>query len=237
MSGHSKWASIKRQKGAADQKRGAVFSKLAKAISVAARHGADPAMNFALRIAVDQAKAANMPKDNIERAIERASGKGEAALEETIFEAYGPGGTAFLIETATDNHNRTISEIRAVLNKLGGKMAETGSVGYLFKKLGVIVVETDDVEKVELAAIDAGAADVEQTDGQVLISTDPKELESVRRTLAEQGISGEASFEWQPLISVPITDQPMAEKVLKLADALDDLDDVTAVHSNFELAA
>ncbi len=235
MSGHSKWASIKRQKGAADQKRGAVFSKLAKAISVAARHGGDPAMNFALRIAVDQAKAANMPKDNIERAIERASGKDGAALEEITFEAYGPGGTAFLIETATDNHNRTVGEIRAVLNKLGGKLAETGSVGYLFKKLGAIAVTTDDAEKVELAAIDAGAEDVEQHENHVIIATDPKELEHVRRRLAEQGIEGEAGFEWQPLATIAVAGD-VADKILKLADALDELDDVTAIHSNFEIA-
>ncbi|HSX42186.1 MAG TPA: YebC/PmpR family DNA-binding transcriptional regulator [Candidatus Saccharimonadales bacterium] len=244
MSGHSKWASIKRSKGAADQKRGAVFSKLAKAISVAARHGADPAMNFALRIAIDQAKAANMPKDNIERAIERASGKDGTALEEITFELYGPGGTAFLVETASDNHNRTISDIRAVLNKHGGKLAETGSVGYLFKKLGTIVIETADAEAIELAAIDAGAADVEQHEnpanelgtGQVVVSTDPKELEHVRRRLAEQNIEGEAGFEWQPLSHVSVAGE-MAAKVIKLAEVLDDLDDVTAVHSNFEITA
>ncbi len=235
MSGHSKWSQIKRQKGSADQKRGLVFSKLARAITVAARHGTDPAMNFQLRIAVDQARGANMPKDNIERAIERASGSGESALEEITFEAYGPGGTAFLIEAATDNHNRTIGDIRAVLNKHGGKLAEAGSVSYLFKKLGTIVVMTDDAEKVELAAIDGGADDVEQHDNQVVISTAPKDLEHVRSRLAEQGIDGEASFEWQPLVTIPITDQPAAEKVLKLADALDELDDITAIHSNFEI--
>lgn len=236
MAGHSKWAQIKRQKGAADAKRGVAFSKLAKAITVAARHGADPEMNFQLRIAVDQAKAANMPKDNIERAIERASGASGNAIEEVLFEAYGPGGTAFLIETATDNRNRTVGEIRATLNKLDGKLAESGSVGYLFKKLGHIVIETNDPEAIELAAIDAGAEDVEQDDGQVVVYTDPKELERVRRTLAKQNItSDEVGFFYRPTATVPV-EGAIAEKVTKLADALDELDDVTAVHSNFELA-
>jgi len=235
MSGHSKWSQIKHQKGAADAKRGAVFSKLAKAISVAARHGADPEMNFQLRIAVDQARAANMPKDNIERAIERSTGAGAAALEEFTFEAYGPAGTAFILEVATDNHNRTLGEIRAVLNKFGGKLAESGSVAYLFRHRGQINVATSDAETIELAAIDAGAEDVETADGHVFIATEPKELEHVRRRLAEQGIEGEASFEWQPLATIPVTDQATADKTLKFANALDELDDVTAVHSNFEL--
>lgn len=237
MAGHSKWAQIKRQKGAADQKRGAAFSKLAKAITVAARNGTDPEMNFQLRIAVDQAKAANMPKDNIERAIDRAKGAGVEAIEEAVFEAYGPGGTAFLIEAATDNRNRTIGEIRAVLNRHDGKLAESGSVGYLFKKLGQIVVETDQPEAVELSAIDAGASDVEQDGNHVVIFTEPKELEAVRGQLAKAGIeSNEIGFVYQPTASLTL-DSETGEKVMKLAELLDELDDVTAVHSNFDVAS
>lgn len=236
MSGHSKWSSIKHQKGAADAKRGAVFSKLSRAITVAARHGTDPGMNFQLRVAIDQAHTANMPKDNIERAIDKAKGSDAAKLEEIIFEAYGPGGTGFLIEAATDNHNRSTGDIRAVLNKNGGKLAESGSVGYLFKRRGQIVFETDRPDELELATIDAGAQDFETADGKVFVYTDPKELEHVRRQLAETGFeSHDISFEYHPLASVPITDEKLAEKIIKLAEALEGLDDVTAIYSNFDI--
>ncbi|MDO8650219.1 MAG: YebC/PmpR family DNA-binding transcriptional regulator [Candidatus Berkelbacteria bacterium] len=236
MSGHSKWHSIKHQKGAADAKRGAVFSKLANAITVAARNGADPEMNFQLRLAVDRARAANMPKDNIERAIDKVKGGGASAMEEITFEAYGPGGTAFLIETATDNRNRSVGDIRAVLNKYDAKLAESGSVGYLFKKRGQIVLENVDPETAELAAIEAGAEDFETEDSRVFIYTDPKELEHVRRSLATAGFeSNEVSFEFHPTTTVPITDDKLSERIIKLATALDDLDDVTKVSSNFEL--
>ena len=237
MSGHSKWASIKHKKGATDAKRSAIFSKLAKGISVAARHGPDPEMNFQLRLAVDKAKAANMPKDNIERAIAKATGTEGAAMEEIMFEAYGPGGTAFLIEAATDNHNRTIGEIKAVLNRNNGKLAEAGSVGYLFKKRGQIVLETADLDAVELAAIDAGAEDVEAFEGKVYVYTDPKELEHVRKNLAAAGLeSNDIGFEWHPTAMISITDKSMADKILKLSDLLDDLDDVTNIHSNVDIA-
>lgn len=236
MSGHSKWHSIRHQKGAADQKRGAVFSKLANAITVAARNGTDPEMNFQLRLAVDRARAANMPKDNIERAIDKVKGGGASAMEEIVFEAYGPGGTAFLIETATDNRNRSVGDIRAILNKYDAKLAESGSVGYLFKKRGQIVLENVDSETAELAAIEAGAEDFE-TDGEhVFIYTDPRELEHVRRNLSGSGFpSNEVSFEFHPTSTVPITDEKLAERIIKLATALDDLDDVTKVSSNFDI--
>ncbi|MEX0594551.1 MAG: YebC/PmpR family DNA-binding transcriptional regulator [Patescibacteria group bacterium] len=236
MAGHSRWTQIKRQKGVADVKRGALFAKLASGITIAARHGADPEMNFQLRIAIDKARAANMPKDNIERAIERAGGSGADAIEEALYEAYGPGGTAFLIEAATDNRNRTVGEIKATLARNGGKLAESGSVSYLFKKLGQIVFEKLNPDEVELAAIDAGAQDVEHSDGQVFVYTDPKELESVRKNLEKVGfIANDVGFEWQPTSTVTITDQETAEKVLRLAEALDDLDDVTRVSGNFEV--
>lgn len=237
MAGHSKWAQIKRQKGVADQRRGAVFAKLANAITVAARNGTDPEMNFQLRIAIDKAKAANMPKDNIERAIERVKGSGGAALEEVVFEAYGPGGTAFLIETATDNRNRTVGEIRAALNKYDGKLAESGSVGYLFKKRGQIILENINIEEAELAAIDAGAEDVDADSDSVFIYTDPKELQLVRKSLETAGFtSNEVGFEFHPLSTVVINDKKVAEKVMKLSEILDDIDDVTNVHSNIDIA-
>lgn len=241
MSGHSKWSQIKRQKGVTDNRRSAVFGKLSNAITIAARGGIDPEMNFQLRIAVDKARAANMPKDNIERAIDRAKGGAAGSLEEVIFEAYGPGGTAFLIETATDNRNRTIGAIRAELNHDEGKLAESGSVSYLFKKRGQIILETTEAEAAELAAIDAGAEDVESPStslgvNRVFIYTDPKELEQVRRKLAEASLeSSEISFEYHPNVTVPITDQRLAERVIKLSEALDDLEDVTKVSSNFEV--
>ncbi|MBI4948034.1 YebC/PmpR family DNA-binding transcriptional regulator [Candidatus Berkelbacteria bacterium] len=235
MAGHSKWAQIKRQKGAADIKRGATFSKLSNAITLAARNGTDPDMNFQLRIAIDRAKAANMPKDNIDRAIDRVKNSANA-LEEILFEAYGPAGTAYLIECATDNRNRTIGEIRATLNKLGGKLAESGSVGYLFKQVGQITIDTENPEEIELEAIDEGATDVDVSGNTVFVYTEAKELEQVRKQLLEKNIPlGEVTLEWISLSSIPITEKSTAQKVIKLTDALDELDDVTKVHPNFEI--
>jgi len=238
MAGHSKWAQIKRQKGVADARRSAVFGKLANAITIAARNGTDPEMNFQLRIAIDRAKAANMPKDNIERAIDRAKGAGANALEEITFEAYGPGGTAFIIEAATDNRNRTVGEIRATLNKFDGKMAETGSVGYLFKRRGLIVLKATDIEVAELAAIEAGAEDFESTGDELYLYTDPKELESVRQNLRAAGFEPqEVSFEQTALTTIPLEDPTTAQRAINLSEALEEIDDVTAVHSNFDLKA
>lgn len=237
MAGHSKWAQIKRGKGVADQKRSAVFSKLASGISIAARQGTDPEMNFQLRIAIDKAKAANMPKDNIERAIERAKGAGGSGLEEIIFEAYGPAGTAFIIETATDNRNRTIGDVRAVLNKYGGKLAEAGSVGYLFKKRGLIILSEAN-EAAELAAIEAGAEDFSELDGKLFVYTAPTELENVRQKLQTATfVPSEISFELEPTVTIPISDPDLAKKVIKLSETLDEVDDVTNVASNFEISS
>lgn len=235
MAGHSKWAQIKRGKGIADQRRSAVFSKLASGIAIAARTGTDPETNFQLRIAIDKAKAANMPKDNIERALERAKGSDAATLEEITFEAYGPGGTAFMIETATDNRNRTIGEIRAVLNKFGGKLAEAGSVGYLFKKRGLIVLP-EASEEAELVLIDAGAEDFVENDNQLFLYTVPNELESVRQKLITAGFEPtEVSFELEPTTTIPITDEALVKKVINLSEALEELADVTNIASNFDL--
>jgi len=237
MAGHSKWAQIKRQKGAADKKRGQVFSKLANAISIAARGGGDPDTNFQLRIAIEQAKKANMPKENIQRAISRASGdSGAEKLEEVLFEAYGPGTNAYLIEAATDNRNRTVSAIRATLSKHGGKLSETGSVSYMFKKTGVIILETNQAEEAELAAIEAGAEDIENVQGQIIVYTDPKTLEQVRQKLTAEGFPPtEVSLEFQPTTTVAITDQAVAKKALALSEALEELDDVIGVSSNFDI--
>ncbi|MEK9167294.1 MAG: YebC/PmpR family DNA-binding transcriptional regulator [Patescibacteria group bacterium] len=237
MSGHSKWSSIKHQKGAADAKRGAVFSKLGNAITIAARGGADPETNFQLRIAIDKARAANMPKDNIERSIERGKGGAASGLEEITFEAYGPGGTAFLVEAATDNRNRTASEIRHTLGNHGAKLADSGSVAYLFERKGVMaLLANGQAEEIELMAIDAGADDVETDSERVFIYTEPHDLERVRKALAEKGFSiEEYALSWEPKTTIPITDPKIAEQVIKLSHELDNLDDVTKVSSNFDI--
>ncbi len=239
MSGHSKWSQIKRQKGVADVKRGATFSKLANAISIAARGGADPNMNFQLRIAIEKARAANMPKDNIQRAIDKVSGSsGGPALEEILFEAYGPNGIAFLIEAATDNRNRTSSQVREAIHKAGGKLAETGSVSYLFAKKGLIVLPSNDqAEEIELAAIDAGAEDVLAVEDHVFIYTKPQELMAVVGKLAEQNYQAEEfSLVWEPNTHIDITDQTVAQKLIKLSENLEELDDVVKVASNFDIS-
>ena len=234
MSGHSKWSKIKRQKGATDQKRGVLFSKASKAITIAAKNGTDPSMNFQLRIAVDKAKQANMPKDNIERAINKA--EGAEKMEEITYEAYGPGGTAFLIEATTDNKNRAVTEIKTTLTRNGGKLAQSGSVSYLFKRVGQIVVDTENYDEVELAAIDAGAEDIEEGDKQIFIYTDPKKLEEVRKNLEIDGYnSTDVGLEWHSTSSVGITDKNLAEKIINFSELLEDLDDVTKVSGNFEI--
>lgn len=236
MSGHSKWASIKRSKGAADAKRGVVFSKLARLITLAAKNGADPEMNFQLRIAIDQAKAANLPSDNIKRAIERASGgAGGAVIEEMLLEIYGPAGVALLVEAATDNRNRTLSEVRALLNRHHAKLAESGAVQYLFEKKGLIHARFSDVEALELAAIEADADDVEVNGDEVLVWTNPTQLEAVRQALAVEGTEiADYGLSWESKATVTMADPAQAEQLTRLHDALDDLDDVTRVSSNFD---
>lgn len=237
MAGHSKWAQIKRAKGVNDVKRGVLFSKLGAAISVTARNGADPETNFQLRLAIDKARAANMPKENIDRAIERAASKQGAVMEELVFEIYGPGGTALLVEAASDNRNRTAGDIRAVVNKHGAKLAETGSVAYLFEKKGLIVVVTDKADEVGLAAIDAGAEDVSSQDGRVFIYTKPENLESIRQQLLSQNlVIEEASLVKEALSPINVSDSETADKIIRFCEALEDLDDVVKVEGNFELA-
>lgn len=238
MSGHSKWSTIKRQKAVTDAKRSAVFTKVGNMIAVAAKGGADPTMNFALRLALDQARAANMPQVNIQRAIDRGSGKlGGAAIEEVTYEGYGPGGIAVIVECATDNKNRTYPEVRTAFTKNGGNMAEPGSVAFQFARKGVIrATFTGDADEAMLAAIDAGAEDAQTEDNEMLIYTEAKQLAAVRDALGGAGLTvTEAELSFVPNNTVEITDAEVARKINNLMDVLDNLDDVVATHSNFEI--
>lgn len=234
MSGHSKWSTIKRQKGAKDAARGAVFTKLGNAIAIAARGGADPEMNFALRLAVDRAKAANMPNANIQRSIDRGSGKlGGEQIQEVMYEGYGPGGVAILVECATDNVNRTYPEVRLAFSKHGGNIAEKGAVAFQFDRKGVLRVKGTG-EDILLQVLDAGAEDAIEEDGETVVYTDPKELAKVRTALQEQGLEiTEAELTFVPNNTVGIDDEATLGKVMRVMEALDELDDVTNTHTNF----
>jgi len=236
MSGHSKWSTIKRQKGAKDAARGAVFTKLGNAIAVAARAGADPEMNFALRLAVDRAKAANMPLANIQRSIDRGSGKlGGDVIQEVMYEGYGPGGVAIMVEAATDNLNRTYPEVRLAFTKHGGRLAEKGAVAFQFDRKGMIRV-VGKGDEVLMQAIDAGAEDVQEEGEESVVYTDPKELAKVRDNLIAKGLKvEEAELTFVPNNTVEITDKETAGKIMRLMDGLDELDDVTATHTNFDI--
>lgn len=236
MSGHSKWSTIKRQKGAKDAARGVVFTRLGNAIAIAARGGTDPDTNFALRLAIDKAKAANMPGANIQRSIDRAKDKNAAQLTELLYEGYGPGGTAILVECATDNINRTYPEVKLAFSKHGGNIAEKGAVAFQFDRRGLIRVSTTG-DEVLLQALDAGAEDVQEEDGESLIYTDPKELNRVREALAADNsiIITDAELTYVPNNIVEIADATTAGKIMRLMEALDDLDDVVNTHVNFEI--
>jgi len=236
MSGHSKWAQIKRQKQAGDVARGRLFSKLSNTIAAAVKSGGkDPGTNVRLRLALEQAKEANMPAESIDRAIKRGAGEiPGASIEEATYEAYGPGGVAILIETTTDNKNRTTSELRSTLAKLGGKLAGVGAVSYLFAKRGVVSSSQTGNEIVE-AAIDAGAADFEQDTNGTVIFCDPRQIESLKSALeAKRFPVTEAKISWEPKTSVPL-DHPTAKSVLALMDALEEISDVSSVSSNFDI--
>ena len=235
MSGHSKWSTIKRQKGVKDAARGAVFTKLGNAVAIAARGGTDPDMNFSLRLAIDRAKAANMPAANIQRSIDRAKDKDAAQLHEILYEGYGPGGVAILAECATDNINRTYPDVKLAFSKHGGNIAEKGAVAFQFDHKGMIRVKTagDDVL---LQALEAGAEDVQEEDGESIIYTGPKDLAKVRDALAAGGLQvTEAELTYVPNTTVEVTDAKTAGKIMRLMDALEDLDDVTATHVNFDI--
>lgn len=234
MSGHSKWSSIKHQKGVADAKRAGVFTKLANAIAVAARAGADPGMNFQLRLAIDRARAANMPKANIDRAIARASGSNENAITDATYEVYGPGGAAIIVEVATDNKNRAAAEIKSVLNKHGGKLASAGAVQYLFEKKGEIILSAGDKlsDDIEMDIIDSGADDYELSDNEYFVYTQPNTINNIKKELEDKGYNiADAKILWQPKQPLSL-DSETSEKVMRLLGALDDLDDVTGVASN-----
>jgi YebC/PmpR family DNA-binding regulatory protein len=239
MSGHSKWSTIKRQKGANDAKRGALFTKLGKEISIAARAGGgDPEANYRLRLAVDKARVANMPLDNIKRAIDRATGGDKAdEFEEIVYEGYGPGGVALIVETATDNRNRTAAEVRSIFSKAGGQLAGQGSVAWQFEQRGLISVEggSGDPDDIALAAIDAGATDVDTESDPIEISTEPAELASVQTALEAAGVKIE-SAELTMVATAPIeVELDKARSNLKLIEALEDSDDVQRVTANFDL--
>lgn len=238
MSGHSKWATIKRQKSANDAKRGVLFTKLGNQIAVAARSGSDPSTNSALAMVVDKARKVGMLSSNIERSIQRVSDKSAAQLEEVMYEGYGPGGVAVLVECATDNRNRTLPEVRAAFTKNGGSMAEQGSVSFQFSRKGAIRIKRQG-EDLELAAIDAGAEDIFQEDetGETVIHTAQNELAKVRDSLKAAGFEiADAELTYVPNNSIEISDPETARKTINLMDALEDLDDVAATHTNFELA-
>lgn len=240
MSGHSKWASIKRQKGVNDTKRGQLFTKLGREIAVAAREGGpDPEMNFRLRLVLDKAKQANMPKENIDRAIKRGSGEGSDGMqmEEHIYEGYGPHGTAIILQVMTDNRNRTVSEVRHAFTRYGGNLGSDGSVAWMFSRKGVIAVDVgnEDPDEVALVAIDAGASDVETTDEGVTVYTEMTDFKVVQEALSEMGYKiSDAQLSWIPQSHITLEERE-AMTTLKLMDALEELDDVQEVFSNLDL--
>jgi YebC/PmpR family DNA-binding regulatory protein len=239
MSGHSKWATIKRAKGAADAKRGQLFTKLAREITVAARTGLpDPEANPRLRLAIQKARAESMPKDNIDRAIERARGAGAGDnYDEITYEGFGPGGVAFVIQAQTDNRNRTVGEVRAAMSRGGGNIGADGSVAWMFDNVGELVVQPGalDPDEVALIAIDAGASEFEVDGDSVVVYTAPQDLHRVQEQLAAAGLEVEsAELVMKP--KDPIVPEPdMAVKVIRLVEKLEDLDDVQHVYTNIEL--
>jgi YebC/PmpR family DNA-binding regulatory protein len=241
MAGHSKWAGIKHKKAIVDARRGKLFTKLARAITVAAKEGGgDIEGNPALALAVQKARDASMPKDNIERAIAKGTGEGADAdaLEAVFYEGYGPGGVAILVEATTDNRNRTGSDMRHIFSKHGGNLGEPGSVAYLFDKRGLIVVDAERYSEDDLlVAIEAGALDVDRDDDVFEVLTEPADLAAVRRALEEAGIElRAAALGYHPKTTVPVEEEG-ARRLLRLVDALEDNDDVDEVHANFDVDA
>jgi YebC/PmpR family DNA-binding regulatory protein len=241
MSGHSKWHSIKHKKAAEDKKKGKIFTKHAKLIAVAARKGADPDTNPALRTAIDNARAENMPFENIDRAIKKGSGesKDAAQIDEVMYEGYGPGGVALYIEALTDNRNRTIANLKMIFGKKGGNLGAAGSVGYMFQRRGLVEVPIEETsnqktaEEIELAAIEAGAEDVKRTDGLIAIYTAPQDVMQAKKKLEAAGIKVEAArLTYLPTTEVPVNDPDTAKKLMELIEAIEEDDDVSAVYSN-----
>lgn len=243
MSGHSKWHSIKHKKGAADAKKGAIFTRHARMIALAAKNGGgDPEMNPALRMEIDRAKGVNMPNLNIERAIKKGTGEDKEGAEivEVTYEAYGPGGTAFMIHSVTDNKNRALNNIRTIVSKHGGNFGAGGSVGFLFEQRGVITVEISQgksADDIELAAIDAGAMDTQVSKNEIEIHTGVRDLGKVRDALQGIGVAiKSADLRMVAKDEVAITDEKTAEKIIKLMDALEGDEDVSNIYSNFDIS-
>lgn len=236
MSGHSKWATIKRQKGVNDAKRGALFTRIGNQIAVAARAGTDPATNPSLAMVIEKAKAANMPMSNIDRAIARVADKNAAQLNEVMYEGYGPGGIGILVECATDNLNRTYPEVRHAFSKHGGNIAEAGAVAFQFSRKGLIRIKASGDEAM-LDAIEAGAEDVNEQDGEMELYTDAKDLAKVRDNLKAAGYTvTEAELTYVPNNTIEISDSETAAKIDRLIDALEDLQDVINTHVNFDIS-
>jgi YebC/PmpR family DNA-binding regulatory protein len=241
VSGHSKWSTIKHKKGAADAKRGKLFSKLSRAIMVAAKEGgADPATNLALQNAIEKARSYSMPKDNIERAIAKGAGEGTdgASFETVVYEGYGPEGVAVIIEALTDNRNRTASEVRHTFSKHGGNLGATGAVAWQFERRGVVLVAADDVDEDELvlAAADAGAEDVERDGETFVVSSSPDELTAVRQALETAGYTLESvGLSMVPKTTVAIGDESTAKQIVRLVEGLEESDDVQDVYANFDI--
>jgi YebC/PmpR family DNA-binding regulatory protein len=241
VSGHSKWSTIKHKKGAADAKRGKLFSKLSRAIMVAAKEGgADPASNQALQNAIDKARSYSMPKDNIERAIAKGAGEGTdgAAFEIVVYEGYGPEGVAVLVEALTDNRNRTASDVRHLFTKFGGNLGATGAVAWQFERRGVMLLPADGVDEDELVltAADAGAEDVERDGSTFVVSSAPEELAQVREALEAAGLELESvGLSMVPKTTVAIADESTAKAVVRLVEGLEDNDDVQDVYANFDI--
>jgi len=239
MSGHSKWATIRRSKGAADAKRGQLFTKLGREIAVAAREGGDPEGNFRLRLILDKARAANMPKENIERAIKRGTGelKGEGELAEVMYEGYGPGGIAFIVQAVTDNRNRTVSEVRHTFSRHGGNLGADGSVAWMFSRKGYISIDPDghDPEELALQAIDLGAEDFEITDDWLEVYTAMNDFSAVLQALSAAGFKIDSSqLTWIPQSTVTLEDKD-AFRVMKLAEAIEEIEDITEVVTNLDM--
>lgn len=235
MSGHSKWSTIKRQKEATDAKRGAVFTKIGNQIAVAAKGGTDPTTNSALALAIEKAKSANMPAANIQRAIDRVKDKNAAALEEVVYEAYGPGGIGIIVEAATDNKNRTFPEVRTAITKNGGTMADPGSVAFQFTRKGVIRVKASG-EDALLTILDCGAEDAVEEEGEIIVYSAANELAKVRQAIKEAELEIiDAELQYVPNNTIEISDPEVIRKVEKIMDVLDELDDVSNVHSNFDI--
>jgi YebC/PmpR family DNA-binding regulatory protein len=235
MSGHSKWSTIKREKGAKDAARGAVFTKLGNAIAIAARSGTDPETNFALRLAIDKAKAANMPGANIQRALDRIKDKSAAQLQEVLYEGYGPGGVAVLVECATDNTNRTYPEVKLAFSKHGGSIAEKGAVVFQFDHKGMIRVKGTG-DDVMMQALEAGAEDVQEEGDESVVYTAASDLAKVRDGLKDAGLEiTEAELTYVPNNTIEITDAATAGKIMRMMDALEASDDVVNTHVNFDI--